>query len=261
MAIDSQVSQGRSIWQMDSGPDQPVAAGTKAPARLTRLVKPILDILLGIPLLILAAPVVLVAGLLVKLNSRGPIFYSQVRVGKGGRLYSIYKLRTMRHRCESSSGPQWSTPGDTRITPIGKILRRTHIDELPQLWNVLRGEMSLVGPRPERPEFVPQLEQHIPHYSQRLLVKPGITGLAQVQLPPDTDLDSVRRKLIYDLYYVNNQSLWLDLRLILCTGLVFAAIPYSVSRRLLCIPGCARVEVSNSESTPQTELQTELQPA
>jgi lipopolysaccharide/colanic/teichoic acid biosynthesis glycosyltransferase len=223
--------------------------------------KPVVDFLLALVLGLLAIPVVLLAGLLVKLTSRGPIFYSQARMGRSGKPFTIYKLRSMRHQCESKSGPQWSTPGDPRITFIGRILRKTHIDELPQLWNVLRGEMSLAGPRPERPEFVPQLAKHIPGYNLRLLVKPGITGLAQVQLPPDTDLESVRRKLACDIYYIHRMSLWLDLRLLFCTGLVFAGIPYSFSRRLLRIPCSSRAEKAYTEATSRTPVTAELQPA
>ena len=137
-----------------------------------------------------------------KLTSPGPAFYTQTRVGQGGRPFTIYKLRTMIHNCESLTGPRWCMPGDPRVTPAGWLLRVTHLDELPQLLNVLRGEMSLVGPRPERPEFLPQLERALPAYRQRLVVRPGVTGLAQVKLPADTDLDSVRRKLAHDLYYI-----------------------------------------------------------
>src|SRR5439155_12868491 len=122
--------------------------------------------------------VTLLSMLLVKLTSRGPALYTQTRLGRNGRPFTIYKLRTMQHRCESLTGARWSTPGDPRITPVGRFLRKTHLDELPQLWNVLRGDMALVGPRPERPEFVPQLEQAVPHYRDRLLVRPGVSGLA-----------------------------------------------------------------------------------
>src|ERR1043165_8088430 len=164
------------------------------------LVKTLTDFGLAALLLVLTSPLVLLAAIAVKLTSTGPIFYSQTRVGRKGRPYAIYKIRTMYHNCEWQSGVCWSTKGDPRITPIGRFLRVTHIDELPQLWNVLRGEMSLVGPRPERPEFVPGLEKAIPHYRKRLSLRPGVTGLAQIQLPPDTDLDSVRIKLAYDLH-------------------------------------------------------------
>src|SRR5205085_11588970 len=124
----------------------------------------------------------------------------------------------------------------------GRCLRRTHLDELPQLWNVLRGDMSLVGPRPERPEFVPDLERALPHYRDRLLVKPGVTGLAQVQLPADTDLESVRRKLAYDLYYIRTFGLWLDLRLILSTALRLLGFPYSWLTVLFGIPSRETIE-------------------
>src|SRR5262249_12591904 len=142
--------------------------------------------------------------------------------------------------CEKLSGPQWSQRGDPRITPLGRILRQTHIDEFPQLWNVLRGDMSLVGPRPERPEFVPQLIEAIPHYGERLQVRPGVTGLAQVQLPPDTDLESVRRKVSCDLYYIQHLNLWLDLRILLCTACKMVAIPFRITRRLLGVPAGSR---------------------
>jgi lipopolysaccharide/colanic/teichoic acid biosynthesis glycosyltransferase len=187
-------------------------------------------------LLVLTAPLILAVMVLVRLTSRGPGIYRQTRLGLEGRRYRIYKIRTMRHDCERLTGPQWSTPGDARITPIGRILRVTHIDELPQLWNVLRGEMSLVGPRPERPEIAVGLEQVLPRYRDRLLVRPGVTGLAQVQLPPDTDIESVRRKLACDLYYIRHVSLWLDLRIMMGTVLGILGTPWVVTRQLLRIP-------------------------
>jgi lipopolysaccharide/colanic/teichoic acid biosynthesis glycosyltransferase len=191
--------------------------------------KRVLDVAGSLTLLLLTAPLVLLAGLLVKLTSRGPIFYSQTRVGLGGRPFTIYKIRTMYHNCERFSGARWSRPGDPRVMPVGRLLRRLHLDELPQLFNVLKGDMSLIGPRPERPEFVPQLEQAIPHYRERLRVLPGLTGLAQVHLPPDTDLASVRRKLAFDLYYIHRLGPWMDLRLLLLTGL-HLVVPYLASR-------------------------------
>jgi lipopolysaccharide/colanic/teichoic acid biosynthesis glycosyltransferase len=200
------------------------------------------DILVALVLLVLAAPVILVAALLVKLTSRGPAFYSQVRLGRGGRTFRIYKLRSMRHNCERQSGPCWSTTGDPRITWLGRVLRPLHIDELPQLWNVLRGEMSLVGPRPERPEFAPALANHIPFYGARLQVRPGITGLAQVQLPADTDLASVRRKLAYDVYYVQHYSPWLDLQILVATGWYAVRLPYVLIRGLTGLPRSAAIE-------------------
>ena len=194
------------------------------------------DVLMAALLMILAAPVIVVCGLLVKLTSPGPALYSQVRLGWRGRPFRIFKLRTMRNDCEKVGGVQWSRPGDPRVTWIGRILRRTHLDELPQLWNVLKGDMSLVGPRPERPEFAPSLEKAIPRYRERLIVKPGVTGLAQVQLPPDTDVNSVRRKLAYDLHYIARIGVWLDLRLILCTAFHMLAVPYATLGRLFALP-------------------------
>jgi lipopolysaccharide/colanic/teichoic acid biosynthesis glycosyltransferase len=180
-------------------------------------VKDVCEFLAALFLLILTAPLVLVAMILIKLTSPGPALYTQTRLGRNGNPFTIFKLRTMTHNCESLTGAQWSRPGDTRVTPVGRWLRKSHIDELPQLWNVLCGDMSLVGPRPERPEFLPMLEQEIPLYRQRLGVRPGVTGFAQVQLPPDSDLDSVRIKLAYDLHYVRHQSLWFDLAIYLAT--------------------------------------------
>jgi lipopolysaccharide/colanic/teichoic acid biosynthesis glycosyltransferase len=193
-------------------------------------------------MLVLAAPIILLAALLVKLTSRGPAFYTQTRLGLGGREYTIYKLRTMFHNCERQSGVRWSTAGDPRITPLGRWLRRTHIDELPQLWNVLRGEMSLVGPRPERPEFIPHLEVALPLYHLRRDVRPGVTGLAQVQLPPDTDLESVRRKLAYDLYYVQNRNPWLDLQLLAATAIHVLGVPYALIGKCLLLPPSEQIE-------------------
>jgi lipopolysaccharide/colanic/teichoic acid biosynthesis glycosyltransferase len=197
---------------------------------------------IALVLLALASPLILVLAALVKLTSRGPALYSQVRVGVGGQSYRIYKLRTMRHNCEVATGPQWSTGEDPRITPIGRFLRRTHLDELPQLWNVVRGEMGLVGPRPERPEFVEKLEKEIPGYRGRLQVRPGITGLAQVHLPADSDIDSVRRKLMYDLHYLRRFSLLLDIKLMLCTALYLVGVPFERSCRWLNVPRAQAIE-------------------
>ncbi|MGF1580885.1 MAG: sugar transferase [Gemmataceae bacterium] len=221
--------------------------------------KQTLDFILASLLLILLFPVILVAGLLIKLTSRGPIFFCQTRLGRFGKPFTIYKLRTMRHLCERDSGPQWSKPGDTRITWIGRILRGTHVDEFPQLLNVLRGEMSLVGPRPERPEFLPALEKAVPYYKQRLLVKPGITGLAQVQLPPDTDMNSVRRKLAYDLFYVSRRQVWLDLRLICCTAMQSLFIPRFLVGSVLRIPGGDKVERPYFEASSELHLSSDVE--
>jgi lipopolysaccharide/colanic/teichoic acid biosynthesis glycosyltransferase len=205
-------------------------------------------------LAVLALPVILLAALLVKLTSKGPAFYTQVRVGRGGKAFTIIKLRTMFDKCESLTGPRWSVPGDPRVTPLGWLLRKTHIDELPQLWNVLRGEMSLIGPRPERPEFVPQLERQLPAYRQRLNVRPGVTGLAQLRLPPDTDVESVRRKLAHDLYYIRHLSPWLDLKLLICTPFYSLGAPFGLLARALGLPASAEVERATRDLVPDAPV-------
>jgi lipopolysaccharide/colanic/teichoic acid biosynthesis glycosyltransferase len=211
-------------------------------ARWDERAKIALDFVSALILIVLTAPIVLLAALVVKLTSRGPIIYCQTRTGKGGKPFTIYKIRTMTHNCESLTGARWSSPGDPRITWVGYWLRRTHIDELPQLWNVLCGEMSLVGPRPERPEFIVGLEQVFPDYRRRLAIKPGLSGLAQIQLPADTDLESVRRKLVYDLYYVDRRTLWMDIRIILSTVCKVLSIPVAVSQLVLQLPSGSEVE-------------------
>jgi lipopolysaccharide/colanic/teichoic acid biosynthesis glycosyltransferase len=187
-------------------------------------------------MLVASTPIVLVALVLVKLSSRGPSLYTQKRLGRAGKIFTIYKIRTMYQDSERHSGPKWCVPGDPRITPIGRLLRRYHVDELPQLINILLGEMSLVGPRPERPEFTPQLERALPQYRHRLAVRPGLTGLAQVQQPPDEDLFSVRRKLSYDLCYVERMSLWLDVRLIIATAFKCLGVPFAWIGRSFRLP-------------------------
>ena len=217
---------------------EPDAPGPGAmPSRLGYVpAKRLAEFLFALILLVLTAPLIGLAMLLVKLTSRGPVLYKQTRLGRNGKPFTIYKIRSMSHEAESLTGACWSAAGDMRVTAVGRWLRRTHLDELPQLWNVLRGDMSLVGPRPERPEFVPQLEQAIPHYRDRLLVRPGVTGLAQVQLPPDTDLNSVRCKLAYDLYYVRNGSWWLELRIHAATFLHMIGLPFRWIRKAFGFP-------------------------
>jgi lipopolysaccharide/colanic/teichoic acid biosynthesis glycosyltransferase len=207
-----------------------------APYRTYDSIKAVVDFVIALIVLMLTSPLVILAGLIVKLTSRGPATYHQLRLGRDGRPFAIYKLRSMYHNCEVLTGARWSTRGDPRVTPIGRVLRRTHLDELPQLWNVLRGEMSLVGPRPERPEFVKPLEEALPGYRGRLAVKPGITGLAQIQLPPDTDLDSVRDKLVLDLCYVKQYGALLDARLLLGTVLYLCGMSYAGVRRVMFLP-------------------------
>jgi lipopolysaccharide/colanic/teichoic acid biosynthesis glycosyltransferase len=181
-------------------------------------VKRVCDGALALVLLAFAAPIVFLAALLVKLSSRGPAFYRQVRLGKDGRPFTLLKLRTMKNNAEAETGPVWSVENDSRITSLGQLLRRTHIDEFPQLVNVALGQMSLVGPRPERPEFVAKLDWEIPYYRERLKVRPGITGLAQLRLPPDASLECVHRKVIYDVYYVRHVNPALDVKLLCLTA-------------------------------------------
>jgi lipopolysaccharide/colanic/teichoic acid biosynthesis glycosyltransferase len=206
-----------------------------------------LDFVFALVLSVPALPIIAVAALLVKLTSKGPAFYTQARVGRHGKLFTIYKIRTMIDNCESLTGARWSIPGDPRVTAVGWVLRATHLDELPQLLNVLKGDMSLIGPRPERPEFLPELEAALPAYLQRLEVRPGVTGLAQVQLPPDSDLGSVRRKLAHDLYYIRHLSPWLDLRLLVCTTLYAIGVPFRVFGRLLAIPSRSTIEAGTRD--------------
>jgi len=182
-----------------------------------REIKRALDILGASALLVVLGPVTLFFAALVKLTSKGPAFFKQVRVGEGGRLFRIIKLRTMRVDAESATGPVWARKRDNRITRLGSFLRKTHVDEFPQLVNVLRGEMSLIGPRPERPFFVNRFRREIPNYEQRLAVKPGITGLAQVRYKYDESLADVRNKLTYDLVYIKRMSWLLDMRILFWT--------------------------------------------
>jgi lipopolysaccharide/colanic/teichoic acid biosynthesis glycosyltransferase len=229
-------------------------------------VKAILDYTIALVLLPIAIVVVGLAALAVKMTSPGPAFYVQTRLGLHGRRYQLFKIRTMYHNCETRSGVQWSTKGDHRITPIGRILRLLHVDELPQLINVLRGEMSLVGPRPERPEVVQtkDLIRLVPGYQHRLLVKPGMTGLAQVQLPADTDVTSVRYKVVYDLYYLQNLGLWLDVRLLLATVFKAMGCGPQVIRWVFFLPNREQLAAdfySRVIRSTSTATHTVLQPA
>ncbi len=170
--------------------------------------------------LLLALPILVFAGLLIKMVSHGPVFFKQTRLGKDGVPFTLYKLRTMHLNAESETGAVWAKENDPRLIPCGRGIRKMHLDEVPQLWNVLRGEMSLVGPRPERPEFVSQLREAIPDYEKRLAVKPGLTGLAQVWHKYDETIQDVRKKVKYDLLYIRKMCLWVDLRIFAKTFVV-----------------------------------------
>ncbi|HRZ40558.1 MAG TPA: exopolysaccharide biosynthesis polyprenyl glycosylphosphotransferase [Candidatus Omnitrophota bacterium] len=175
--------------------------------------KRILDIAAGVLGLVVLSPLFLLTAVLIKLTSKGPIFYTQVRVGKDGVPFKMYKFRTMRTDAEMGTGAVWAKENDDRIIPVGRFLRKAHIDEIPQFLNILKGDMSLIGPRPERPEFVKKLSLQIPDYEKRLRVKPGLTGLAQVWHRYDETLADVRKKVKYDLMYIKKVCLWTDLRI------------------------------------------------
>jgi sugar transferase (PEP-CTERM system associated) len=191
---------------------------------LTLALKRVLDILASLAGLVLVLPLGLLVALLVKLTSKGPVFFSQERVGQDGATFKLLKFRTMREDAEKLSGPVWAQQRDPRVTPIGRILRSTRLDEVPQFLNILAGHMSFVGPRPERPHFVEQLQKEIPFYPLRHTVKPGLTGWAQVRHPYGASVDDAMEKLRYDLYYVKNVSFLFDLNIMLRTvGVILSA--------------------------------------
>jgi exopolysaccharide biosynthesis polyprenyl glycosylphosphotransferase len=194
--------------------DIPLIELTKQPPEWYQLTKRILDFWLALFFLILLSPLFVIISLAIKLTSPGPVFYIQERVGKGEKVFRAYKFRTMVHRAEEKTGPVLASENDPRITPLGRFLRRYRLDEIPQLVNVLKGDMSFVGPRPERPFFVEKFKKTVPGYSERFRIKPGLTGLAQVSGGYSI---SARNKLKYDLIYIYNQSLFLDLRIIFQT--------------------------------------------
>jgi len=189
--------------------------------RATFAVKRAIDVALAVLGLLAAAPIGLLVAIAVKLDSPGPVFFGQTRVGKDGRVFTVWKFRSMRTDAEKG-GPQWAAKNDSRVTRIGRLIRATRIDELPQMWNVLRNEMSFVGPRPERPFFVDELRRRIPYYMERLLVKPGLTGWAQINYQYGSSVEDALTKLQYDLYYIKNLSVWLDVLVLLRTLKVIA---------------------------------------
>ncbi len=195
------LSMIRPSWLIFTGP------GRKAKlASVSRSVVHRLAALVGA---ILSLPIVIVTAILIKLDSRGPVFYRQERVGKNGRTFVLAKFRSMRVDAEAD-GPVWASKGDDRTTRVGRVIRKIRVDEIPQFWNILKGEMSFVGPRPERPHFVAQLAQEIPYYEQRHLIAPGLTGWAQIKYPYGASIEDARQKLQYDLFYIKNHSLVFD---------------------------------------------------
>jgi lipopolysaccharide/colanic/teichoic acid biosynthesis glycosyltransferase len=228
-----------TVWPRDLFPalemPRAVPVAVAPPRPRSETVSRIVNVVLAVVGLIVAIPLFAVLAILIKVFSPGPVLYSQSRIGLdrrwrpsnadhegrredlGGRVFTIYKFRTMHIDAEQASGAVWATEEDPRITSVGRTLRRFRIDELPQLWNVLMGDMNIVGPRPERPTIVAVLRQEIPEYQYRHRVKPGITGLAQINQKYDASLDDVRSKVAWDLRYISNQSVWLDLRVIVET--------------------------------------------
>ncbi len=186
-------------------------------SKFNYIFKRALDIVLAAAGIVLALPVLILTALVIKLESRGPVIFSQPRVGKEGRVFRIYKFRSMRQDAEKESGPVWAGEDDPRITRVGRLLRKLRIDEIPQLWNVLKNDMSFVGPRPERPYFVDELKQDIPFYTERLVVKPGITGWAQINYRYGASKEDAIEKLQYDLYYIKNISIYLDILILFRT--------------------------------------------
>ncbi len=186
-------------------------------SRATRFVKRLLDLVFSIIGVVLSMPLIALTAIAIRLDSAGPILYSQARVGENGRVFNVFKFRSMRTDAEREGTPVWARDKDDRITRVGRFIRRTRLDELPQFWNVLRGDMSFVGPRPERPFFVEQLAQEIPFYVQRLAVKPGLTGWAQVKYQYGSTVEDAMEKLRYDLYYIKHLSIVFDLTIVLDT--------------------------------------------
>ncbi|MFZ3265433.1 MAG: TIGR03013 family XrtA/PEP-CTERM system glycosyltransferase [Terriglobales bacterium] len=176
-----------------------------------RLVRRVISIVISLISLILALPLIPLIALVVRLDSGEPVFYTQTRVGKGGRLFNVVKFRTMRQDAEALSGPKWAVNNDPRVTRVGKFLRSLRLDDIPQLWCVLKGDMAIVGPRPERPEFVEWLSREIPYYGVRHMVRPGLTGWARVRYKHVSTVEDAHEELQYDLFYIKNASIGLDL--------------------------------------------------
>lgn len=209
--------------------------------------------LFGLILLLIFLPLMALIALLVRLTSPGPALFRQIRVGKDRKLFIVNKMRTMYIDAEDLSGPTWSRPGDSRVTPLGKVLRFLHLDELPQLINVVKGDMGLIGPRPERPEIIElqQLAREIPNYHDRHAILPGVTGLAQINLPADQSIDCVHNKLHLDIEYIQTANAWLDFRILLCTALRMLGVRHSRAAWLLGL--CRSVRSKTEDAEQQVE--------
>lgn len=211
------IEEGASFYERITGrvslsmlrPSWLIFTGRGRQAKIAELARIAVHWLIALAGTILSLPIVLLAAVLIKLESRGPVFYKQERVGKNGRTFVLTKFRSMRVDAEQD-GPVWASKGDSRTTRVGRVIRKIRVDEIPQFWNILKGEMSFVGPRPERPHFVAQLAEEIPFYEQRHLIAPGLTGWAQIKYPYGASIEDARQKLQYDLFYIKNQGLFLD---------------------------------------------------
>ena len=220
-----EVIEGNSFYEMLTGklvvkainPSWLIFSEGFRKSRTRRIMKRSADLLLSCIMLILFFPLIIVIALLIKIDSKGPIIFSQERVGEKGKIYRMHKFRSMVENAETISGPVWAQDDDKRITRVGKIIRELRLDELPQLWNVLEGNMSFVGPRPEREHFVKELEGLIPYYRERYTIKPGITGWAQVCYGYGASVEDAIEKLNYDLFYIKNMSFFMDLMIVLRT--------------------------------------------
>ena len=211
------IEEGASFYERITGrvslsmlrPSWLIFTGRGRQAKLAELARAVVHWLVALIGAILSLPIVLLTAVLIKLESRGPVFYKQERVGKNGRIFVLTKFRSMRVDAEQD-GPVWASKRDSRTTRVGRVIRKVRIDEIPQFWHILKGEMSFVGPRPERPHFVAQLAEEIPFYEQRHLIAPGLTGWAQIKYPYGASIEDARQKLQYDLFYIKNQGLILD---------------------------------------------------
>tara|TARA_R110002049_G_scaffold285698_2_gene466837 strand:+ start:55772 stop:56683 length:912 start_codon:yes stop_codon:yes gene_type:complete len=215
------------------------------------------DQVLAVVLLIVLMPVIAFLYVLVRISSPGPGLYRQQRLGENGKKFTMLKLRSMRFDAEAKSGPKWADKNDDRVTMVGRWLRKLHLDELTQLWNVARGEMSLVGPRPERPEISEVLHPIIDQYYDRLKVRPGVTGLAQINLPPDHTLEDAMRKQILDLNYIDHANFWLDFRMLVATALRLVGLRGETVMRMMFL--CRRDLVRHiHDPEPQTGVSVRL---
>jgi sugar transferase (PEP-CTERM system associated) len=217
LAGEVSIEEGATFYERVTGrvslnmmrPSWLIFTGRGRQARVEAFIRSTLHRLVALIGVIVSLPIAILTAILIKIDSRGPIFYKQERVGKNGRHFVLAKFRSMRVDAEKS-GPVWASKDDDRTTRVGRVIRKIRVDEIPQFWNILKGEMSFVGPRPERPHFVAQLAEEIPYYEQRHLITPGLTGWAQIKYPYGASVEDARQKLQYDLFYIKNYSLVLD---------------------------------------------------